>query len=397
MPNRKTNYRYVYVKANNVVRELSTIRSTGWHIPDGGPEAYVAHFIEITKGAPALIVSYQMINPLDETLSYGNIIARAYYWRPGPSIRSALSRINVSLKLFLLLIKFRPTHILCWDNQSPLWICYIVSKIYGSKFVPSRHTSLSTKEDSWYRQLNGIITKYVLRSSTAIVCHGPYLRDELLTLGISKNRIYEFNWGFKHLLTYAAETQDQPELTEIHKDVTVLFIGRIIEGKGVFDLLEACKPLFSKYKELRLTYAGDGRDLNRLRAAASRYHLQQRIDLLGRVTHHSLAPLIKKSKVVITPTRSSFPEGRCMAAIEGLIMGIPVIAPNYGPFPYLVNHMRNGLLFDVNSTQSLEETIDLIIRDHELYHKLKVGAKEFSKILASPKTQFPNAVLSAFS
>ena len=59
--------------------------------------------------------------------------------------------------------------------------------------------------------------------------------------------------------------------------------------------------------------------------------------------------------MVVTPTQSQFPEGRCMATMEGLVMGVPVIAPNFGPFPFLVKHGENGLLFEPDSSHDIQD------------------------------------------
>ena len=73
--------------------------------------------------------------------------------------------------------------------------------------------------------------------------------------------------------------------------------------------------------------------------------------------HENLADLICESTVVVTPTQSQFPEGRCMATMEGLVMGIPVIAPDFGPFPYLVKHNVNGLLYKPDSVNDLQNKL----------------------------------------
>ena len=52
-----------------------------------------------------------------------------------------------------------------------------------------------------------------------------------------------------------------------------------------------------------------------------------------------------------------------MSVMEGLVMGLPVIAPNFGPFPYLVKDRVNGLLYVPDSVEQLGRTIDLLLDD----------------------------------
>jgi glycosyltransferase involved in cell wall biosynthesis len=113
------------------------------------------------------------------------------------------------------------------------------------------------------------------------------------------------------------------------------------------------------------------------------------------IPHDQIPYLIRDCYVVVTPSRSEFSEGRCMAAMEGLVMGKPVIAPGSGPFPFLVKDNQNGLLFHPDSTDSLYKRINQIVKDKELYAQLKKGAEETGKSLTEAKTNFSKAVVTA--
>ena len=90
-----------------------------------------------------------------------------------------------------------------------------------------------------------------------------------------------------------------------------------------------------------------------LKEIASR-SLNNRVIILGYINHDKLVTLLRKCRVLVTPTHKSFPEGRCMSAMEGLVMEVPVIAPDFGPFPYLVNHGVNGLLYKADHVDDLK-------------------------------------------
>jgi glycosyltransferase involved in cell wall biosynthesis len=76
-------------------------------------------------------------------------------------------------------------------------------------------------------------------------------------------------------------------------------------------------------------------------------------------------------------------------------MGKPVIAPNRGPFPFLVKDYQNGLLFHQDSTDALYDKIWQIVNDNELYAQLKKGAVETGKSLAEAEINFSKAVAMA--
>ena len=118
--------------------------------------------------------------------------------------------------------------------------------------------------------------------------------------------------------------------------------------------------------------------------------------MLGRIPHGELVGLLKKAKVLVTPTQGHFPEGRCMSAMEGLVMGVPVIAPDFGPFPYLVHHEVNGLLYETNSVEALKRRIQQIVEDDRLYEELRAGAQLTAKQLIRPSLTFGEAIDCAF-
>jgi len=400
--------RYAYVKENNVVREF--LRIDPGKTPEGGPDAYVAHFMRLVGGQPALLMSVHGFNPeQDESLKRDNAVLHSFYWfskilKPFGSISKRplatfFPRFAKSSIIFWKILRFRPDRVLCWQAAFPLWAVYFASRMVGARFVYCRHTRIQGGKDRWYQRVTKALDRWIIRHAPAVVCNGPYLRDQLLQIGVKAERIHEFNWSFRHLLTNNAVNSDNAptEMADIYEGHRViLFIGRVHSHKGVFDLLSACSTRLLRDKTLVLAYAGDGAHLEELRHEADRKGLSDRVKFLGMVPHGALASVIRRATLVVTPTRESYPEGRCMATMEGLIMGVPVIAPNFGPFPYLIKDRANGLLYQADSVEGLSAKIDEALDDAELYGRLRMGAERSSRELSSAQVNFFEAIKSAF-
>jgi glycosyltransferase involved in cell wall biosynthesis len=388
--------RFVYVKPRDAIEEYNTLTQMPDSLPDGGPVAYVAHFLRIVGLAPVLFISLDETINQTHSLSKGNIEMLSFSLRPRSFIRTFLSRIGVSYKTFALILKFRPTHILCWQNGFPLWLCYLASRIAKSVFVPSRHNRFPVQGEPWLRQLNGTVNKWIIRRSSAVICHGPYLKHELLEIGLDPLRVFEFNWSYQYLLNKTIDSSID-DLTEAGSKKLIVFIGRMAASKGIFDLLEACVDRLQIDSSIKLVYAGDGPDLSVLKLKITDTNLLSKVLLLGRLRHDRVQGLLKQSIVLVTPTQSKFPEGRCMATIEGLVLGVPVIAPDFGPFRYLVQHNKNGLLFKPDSVPDLRDCINMILDNEALHLELKRNIKEFSEKLINPPVTFHHAIVSAFN
>jgi len=102
--------------------------------------------------------------------------------------------------------------------------------------------------------------------------------------------------------------------------------------------------------------------------------LTEQVELVGALNHAELVPWLMKAWLVVTPSRPSFPEGRCMSAMEALAFGKPVVAPDYGPFPYLIKHEQNGLLFKAGDGRALQAALQRLSDDSQLYDELVIGA-----------------------
>ena len=62
-----------------------------------------------------------------------------------------------------------------------------------------------------------------------------------------------------------------------------------------------------------------------------------------------------------------------MAAIEALSSGVPLIAPEFGAFKYLVKNGTNGLFYEPNSINDITNKLKLM-QHPEIRNKLAKGA-----------------------
>ncbi len=395
--------RYAYLKQNNVVTELERVSQDLSVLPEGGPDAYVAHFLNVIKENPGLLLSVRSNSPDGEEMKLGNVEAKSFYWfskifknneklSKNP-LFTFWPRFIAAIKIFIDLFKFKPNYILCWAVSFPLWSAFIIAKLQSAKFIYCRHTSFNPPDQRWFRGIFDKIDIWIMNQADNVIVHGPYLKHEALKYGVCPQLLVEFNWSF----TDMPEIQPNKCLNSMsNSDKNILFIGRLEASKGIFELLDACEDRLKK-SDIRLTYAGDGSDARGLLQLIKDLNLSQKVKMLGMVPHARLAEVIQNSTVVVTPTRSNFPEGRCMATMEGLVMGVPVIAPDFGPFQYLVNHGENGLLFEPDSVKSLKQCIFKLIDDKEHYRKLCNGARSTSELLRSQGPNFSEALKTVFN
>ena len=403
--------RFVYVKPGNAVREAERVLAAPELLDVGGADLFLAHFLVAASEHPKLVLSLHYMAPEhDERFGAVGLEVRSYYcwFSPAPlefgsifrkPLFTAARRSWVATCIFVRVMSFRPNRVLCWSSAFPLWACYLAARLNGAKFTVSRHIRFPLPDEPWFRRLTAWVDKQILRRADTVLAHGPYLAQEAKATGADPDRIIEFDITYPSDSIWnrmAVEETDEAGVRRNHGEQEILFLGRVEAAKGVFDLLEACVPLLRRQPALKLVYAGSGEATNELRAAVACHKLEQQVVLLGAVPHEQLPARIREAWVVVTPTRREFPEGRCMAAMEGLVAGRPVVAPGFGPFPYLVQHGKNGLLYEPDSVVSLRESLARVVEDVDLYSTLRSGARDSSAVLRAHEFAYYDAVKEAF-
>jgi len=154
----------------------------------------------------------------------------------------------------------------------------------------------------------------------------------------------------------------------------VLFVGRIVRSKGVFELLEATKKLSSTELRVRLKFVGDGPDLCELQQNATSLPAGV-VEFCGYLNGTDLDQAYQESDVLALPTYH--PEGFPYVFIEAMRAGIPVISTQEGALAYLVRDGHTGFHVQPKDVNSIIERLTTIIRDKSLLHKMSKHCHDF--------------------
>lgn len=387
--------RYAYIKNGNVIEQLSRLDDVRHDVPTSGPDAFIGDFLRSVAPCPVMLLS---CDEEESRLHKGNIFARVLrFSRRETQVASKLKNLCcVFFSVFSMLKSFRADRVLCGTHGPTLWAAFLYCKLNGILMVHSSHNSLETHGHGFHRKLFNTLDRYCVRRADAAIGHGPYIRQQLLALGVPSDRVFEFDIGFKDMLPFLeAGTSGSTERNNAR--VEICYVGRMEADKGIYDLLEASRDILKKDNRVKLVYAGNGSHFEQFKSRVERMGMTSQVDLLGAISHERVAQVMGKAKVVVTPTRSVFPEARCMAAMESLFLGVPVIAPDSGPFPYLIENGVNGLLYRTDAVEALREALVKVLHDEKLYATLQAGAAKSSKRLLHPTMTFAQAVERAFA
>lgn len=111
----------------------------------------------------------------------------------------------------------------------------------------------------------------------------------------------------------------------------LLFVGRLVEKKGLRYLLDALPALLRARPDLHLTIAGFGPDEGQLKDRVVELGLQQSVRFLGAVAQKDLPQLYQSAALFVAPfvrAESGDQEGLPVALMEAVACGCPAVAGN---------------------------------------------------------------------
>lgn len=387
--------RYAYLKHGDVVAELQEIGANPFEIANGGPKYYVSSFLKWAAGAHVLLVASHM---RDDVLHLNSV--KAIVFKGNGSVLRPLGRtfreIRAFFKTFFLLWKFGPTCILCSAANGQLLAGFLVSRLFSIPFIHTRHSRVDEIILSWDRRFILKINHWIIRQASAVLCHGPYLKQQLLDIGVDPERLFRFDASYRTILNSAEAEIDIPYWAMLEQKKCILYVGRIEASKGVFDLLEACIKLLIADPSLALLYVGDGSSQGELKKRVNLLKLKGQVRFTGHIPHSKLSPIVRHCRFLVMPTRSILGEGRPKAAIEAFVLGTPTIVPNYGSFNYLVEDGVNSLCYTPDDVQDLSSKLYSLLYDEILYKRLIKGAIKAGKRLLDPEVTFMEALEQGF-
>jgi glycosyltransferase involved in cell wall biosynthesis len=154
------------------------------------------------------------------------------------------------------------------------------------------------------------------------------------------------------------------------------YIGRLVAGKGVLDLIDAMQIIAREHEALpiSLRIAGAGPVETQLRMKVAEYGLADRVQLLGPIAGARKHRLLEETDVFVLPTFLA--ERLPYALLESMAEGVPAVACAIGGVAELIEHRRTGLLVPPQRPALLADAILQLARDRLLLEQISRGARE---------------------
>ena len=147
--------------------------------------------------------------------------------------------------------------------------------------------------------------------------------------------------------------------------VKLLFVGRLVEKKGVSTLLEALATLIHQQRII-LNVVGDGPKRMALEKQVLNLGLQDHVKFLGSKSHAEIARILHESDIFVAPSvtdKVGSQEGIPNSLKEAMASELPVVSTYHAGIPELVEHDHSGLLVPERAPRQLARSINRLIEN----------------------------------
>lgn len=151
----------------------------------------------------------------------------------------------------------------------------------------------------------------------------------------------------------------------------LLFLGRMGQRKGTFDLLDAFASVVVRHPQATLHLGGDG-DASPVRQRIATLGLQQHVRLLGWVRGDDKARELAQASVYVLP---SYNEGLPMSVLEAMAAGLPIVSTPVGGIPDAVADGEQGYLVPPGDVPALAERLCRLLGDDALRQRMGQAAQ----------------------
>ena len=167
--------------------------------------------------------------------------------------------------------------------------------------------------------------------------------------------------GKFHLTYNGVPLQAKAEaLVNMKPPYRLLALGRFVGKKGYDYLLKACGLMRDQGLDFRLTLAGDGPEMARLKRLSGQLDLDGLVSFPGFVTHDQVPKLFLQADLFVMPSvihSSGDRDGIPLVIMESLLHRVPVAATDVSGIPELIQDGFTGRLVPEKNPAALASAI----------------------------------------
>lgn len=250
------------------------------------------------------------------------------------------------------------------------FLAMIIKRFYNIPFIVTAHGGDIDKMAQKNEQIN-TYTKKILHAANYVIAVGELLRDKIINeYQVSDTKIKVMNMGVNRDIFFPQPKEHCREKLGLSKEKKILlFVGNIIEQKGVNELLLAYEELSREDTELHLVGAiKQPAFLRRIEPVIRRNNIQ----IHPPATQKEVACWMNAADILVIP---SYIEGFGLVALEAMACQTPVIGTRVGGLQFLLGKDA-GVLVEPKNAPQLKLKIEEVLNNQELQQRTVLNGEK---------------------
>ena len=256
-------------------------------------------------------------------------------------------------------------HIHCHFGYSHVDIAYTIHRKLGLPF------SFTVHAFDLYAQVHPNLIDWCNAAKCVLTIskHNKYYMVD--SLGIDARKIHVIRCG---IFLDRFEPGDYSR-----RPLRIISACRLVEKKGMANLILASKQLKNRGVQFSCRIAGDGPLRDSLQALIDQSGLSSEVRLVGPMSHPDMTEFIRSGSVFALPcieSRDGNRDGIPVVLMEAMALRIPVISTNLSGIPELIENRHNGLLVAPDNITELADCLIKLMSDEALAEHLRRNSRE---------------------
>jgi glycosyltransferase involved in cell wall biosynthesis len=212
--------------------------------------------------------------------------------------------------------------------------------------------------------LGAWLTRELLRRCDRITALSQALKQSTGSIGVDPDRI--------QIIPNGVNTRHFVPPADGDRDRVILYVGTLIERKGLKHLVGAMPAMLQSFPDHRLVLVGEGPEAPHLKQLADELGIAERVRFVGFLPPDQVRGWMQRARVLILP---SLEEGMGVVLLEALACGTPVVGSRVDGIQEVITSDVGRLVPPADSA-ALAEAITSVIGDSQRWAVLSRNARQ---------------------
>jgi len=232
----------------------------------------------------------------------------------------------------------------------------------------------------WDKEFEGNLHSWKLRLFRKV-----YFKADAMIVLAEEFKAPLREWGYTGQIYVETTTFDDDLIRDIIVDsdsltrnygTNILYLARIEKAKGIYEAIDAYQILKTNRRQLCLTVAGDGGELDMAKDYVRANHIQD-VRFMGYVRGEGKRSLYSQADVYLFPTYHG--EGMPNSVLEAMAFGLPIVTRPVGGIVDFFKNGKMGFITQSKDPKVFADLIEKLILDTSLRRRIGQFNHQYAK------------------